>query len=121
MPLPDEERTISLEPVGSPEFEVTLRSCLGIPYGEFRDIFVDHDYKEEGEDRGFIQHVFSKLVARWNLTDRNGQSIPIPSQDPEVIFKIPNSFAQFISDEIFKDSQEVQQRGLNLAQRKGIN
>ena len=68
MPLPELTKTITLEKVGAPEFEVTFTRIPGMKYGEMLEIFKTED-KLSPRER--VKTRFKQLIVGWTEMERS--------------------------------------------------
>lgn len=78
--------------------EVNVDYRLGAINRELADWIVAH-----GEDRGSVLEAVTRLVARWDVVDGEGQPLPIT---PEVLeeYDLPTPFLMAIVTAVFEDA-----------------
>ena len=116
MPLPEQTRTIDLEPVGAPEWSVTFKRFEGLPYAEMLEIF-GTKANEGLDDLEMMKRKFSAMIVSWNICDYDDSPFPQPSDDPNVAGRIPSSFAEYMGGQILEDAN----KGLGLARGSVTN
>ena len=102
MPLPEVEKTFSLEDVGAPEFHITFCRIPGMTYDEMIKFRKEQENTDNPDTLLKIQLKF--LIKEWNLVDAEGIAIPIPRKNKDILGVFPMSFVEYIHGVIMKDS-----------------
>tara|TARA_Y100000310_G_scaffold345002_1_gene461085 strand:- start:3067 stop:3423 length:357 start_codon:yes stop_codon:yes gene_type:complete len=118
MPLPELEKTITMERAGAPEFSVTFLRIPGMAYKEMLDLFKEDD-RDSDEER--IKKKMKALIVHWTIEDVNGDRQPLPKDDPDVVFRLPSSFIELITLEMLEDSSGGLKDAVNLQSKNGTN
>ena len=113
MPLPETTKTITLEPVGAPEFWFKFKRVPGMKYMELMEFNNIGSSEEMSEDEKLVKR-FSMLILDWNIPNEEGDVRPIPNVDPQSVMELPVLFSEFIARSIFADSEEGGVPGLPL-------
>ena len=118
MPLPDLEKTITLERAGAREFSVSFLRIPGMTYQDALNLGKG-DAKLSDEQR--VKKKLSKLIVAWNIEGRDGEPFDLPSENPDVIFTLPDAFIEVISEEMALDMMEGVKEPVNLPKRNENN
>lgn len=123
MPLPETTKTITLEAVGSPEFSVTFKRSGAIPFGEINKY--EQKLAALGEDASENERTklfFEDRIVAWDIKTEEGFQHPIPSEDGDVVWRIPLLYVEYISAMISQDSMEDgREETLNLVLKRAIS
>jgi hypothetical protein len=118
MPLPDLEKTITLEQVGAPEFSVRFRRIPAIPYEESVAL---QKKASQVRDTSTATVWLKALVLEWSIEDSGGRVHPLPSEDETVVGQMPSIFVEHIVAELFADATATGAFQVNLVNASGIS
>ena len=101
MPLPKSRERTDLAEVGAEEFYVEWRTMGGLPYKDMREMYGEG----ESDDEDSVKSMFQKLIIDWNIPEVDGgEPLPIPSENPDSVDKLPTSFVNFIASKMAESS-----------------
>jgi hypothetical protein len=120
MPLPERTKRITFESVeDGKEFYVVFKRIISLAYSEFVRLFgEDKELKTAKQQDGRLKELLRSLVEDWNLEDYEGNSLPLPADNPEVSGKIIAGYAEVLLLKIMEDLFEWKSGGLPLVLQK---
>ena len=95
----------NLAELGCPDFWVKMRRLDTLPYGRTKR-YIEGELSPQ-EALAETEELLKELIVEWNLPDFENpeQALPLPSEDPSVLEKLPSEFVAFFQKKLQETSQ----------------
>jgi len=104
-------KTFNFDDLGIPDFWIIMRSVDTISVGMAKEkMGMDEDELTNEETFEISSALMCQLIVDWNITDPekdDDKPMPLPSQDPSVIDKLPTEFLGKISEWLKQEAKTI--------------